>query len=83
MKANKIKDFLKDLWERAKGNRTIFLQMIWIAIEAGLIPVTGPWLVFVRGILGLLVGKTIYEHQKAGFFNNKKKDNSQFNNHLN
>lgn len=68
----KIIKIIKDLWERSKGNRTIFLQMIWLAIEAGLIPITGPWLIFARGLLGILTGTTLYEHKKAGFFKKEK-----------
>lgn len=68
----KTEEFLSDLWAIAKGNRTIILQMLWLAIETGLIPLTGPWLLFARGVLGLLTGKALQLHHKAGYFSKKK-----------
>ncbi len=68
----KVKEFLKDLWLLAKGNKTIFLQAVWIAVEVGLIPITGPWLLFVRGLIGLLTTGALYDHAKSGHFSTKK-----------
>lgn len=64
----KIKKILNDLWLYSKGNKTIFLQMVWIAIESGVIILTGPWLLFARGILSILIGGSLYDHHKSGFF---------------
>jgi len=67
----KIKKILKDIWKFSKGNKTIFLQMVWLAIEAGLIPLTGGWLIFVRGIIALLTGGSLWDHYKKGYFTTK------------
>lgn len=67
----KIKELLKKLWKLAQGNKTIFLQMVWLAIEAGLIPITGPWLIFVRSVLSLFIGGSLWDHYKKGFFSQK------------
>lgn len=68
----KIKQLLEQSWLFAKGNKTIFLSILWGMIEAGLIPITGGWLIFVRIVLTVLGGSALFDHAKSGFFSTKK-----------
>ena len=68
----KFKKFLKDLWLIAKGNKTILCSLLFAAVEAGLIPLTGPWLTFAKIILGSATAGSLYDHYKSGFFSKKK-----------
>lgn len=60
----KIKELLKEIWLLAKGNKTIFLSILWGCIEAGLIPITGGWLTLIRIILSTLGAGALYDHRK-------------------
>jgi len=64
----KVKVLFNKLWLLAKGNKTIFFTMLWAAIEAGLIPLTGGWITFARILLAPLISGSIYDHYKSGHF---------------
>jgi hypothetical protein len=68
----KIKKLINGAWLFAKGNKTIFLSILWGCIEAGLIPITGGWLIFVRIILTACGAYSLLDHKKAGFFSTRK-----------
>lgn len=68
----KIQKLLKKAWAISKGNRSIFLSIVWGCIEAGLIPITGGWLTFTRIVLSTLGAYTLNEHRKSGLFTSKK-----------
>jgi hypothetical protein len=67
-----IKDLIEKAWAFAKGNKSIFLSILWGMIEAGLIPLTGGWLIFVRIVITVLGGASLWDHTKSGFFSTKK-----------
>jgi len=67
----KIKDILNKIWGFAEGNKTIFCQAVWLAIESGLIPVTGIALKLVRIVMFLITGESARRHYKKGFFSTK------------
>jgi ABC-type branched-subunit amino acid transport system permease subunit len=68
----KIYSLLEKIWNISKGNRTIFLSILWGCVEAGLIPITGGWLTFARIVFTALGAYTVKKHAKAGHFSPKK-----------
>lgn len=65
---------LKKLWKLADGNKTIFGSLLLAALEAGLIPVTGGWLVFLKWAVRILTGAALGHHIQKGYFSPKKGD---------
>lgn len=51
-------------WQRLDGNKTIILGIVFSIIQA--CPINEPYKAIILGVLGLLGGKTLYDHINNG-----------------